>query len=275
MIKNKFVLFVWSLLAKEILVLSAVLCQSASKRRFSKGMKRGAFFLEGVKNSVTLKQAIIFFLLFFLREGLGAGLFAQQFQAGILAGVSTSQVDGDTYAGYNKLGFVAGGFVSTKISSGSKWRASFELSYIQKGSRKIPHPDKGDYTFYKLKFNYVEIPILLKYSFTTIDSMSGWRQERNFSLEGGLAFAVLVDSEEEDIGGPVFNASPFQKYDYSAILGLNYFITKHVGFNIRTEYSIFPVRKGGTSSYYYNWTHNFLKPGFYNNLIAFSVRYRF
>lgn len=200
---------------------------------------------------------------------------AQQFQAGILSGISTSQVDGDTHAGYDKLGLLAGGFVSTNLSGEGKWSASFELNYIQKGSRKNPHPDKGDYTSYKLKLNYIEVPILLKYSFTTIDSLSGWSQQRNFSLEGGLAFAALVHSKEEDSSGPVLNGSPFQKYDYSAILGLNYFISKHIGFNVRTEYSVFPVRKGGTSSYYYNWTHNFLKPGFYNNLIAFSVRYRF
>ena len=232
-----------------------------------KSIQASTFFWKGFGNSIWLKWGIILLLLF-LREG--AGLFAQQFQAGILSGISTSQVDGDTYAGYNKLGFTAGGFISTKISSKGKWNASFELNYIQKGSRKNPHPDKGDYTSYKLKLNYIEVPILLTYSFTTIDSLGGRSQERHFSLEGGLAFAVLVHSEEEDMGGPVFNASSFQKYDYSAIVGLNYFITKHIGFNVRTEYSVSPVRKGGTSSYYYNWTHNFLKPGFYNNLIVFT-----
>ena len=215
------------------------------------------------------------FLLFTFYFLLVIASHGQQFQAGILSGISTSQVDGDTYAGYNKLGFVAGGFVSTKLSSSGKWSGSFELNYIQKGSRKIPHPDKGDYTSYKLKLNYIEVPVLLKYAFTTIDSLSGRSQERDFSLEGGLAFAALVNSEEEDIGGLVFNGTAFQQFDYSVILGLNYFITKHIAFNVRTEYSIAPVRKGGTSSYYYNWTHNFLKPGFYNNLIVFSVRYRF
>ena len=90
-------------------------------------------------------------------------LFSQQFKAGALAGIATTQVDGDTYAGYNKAGLLAGGFVTHKFSPESKWSASFEIRYIQKGSRKVPHPDKGDFADYKLKLNYAEVPLLLKY----------------------------------------------------------------------------------------------------------------
>ena len=198
--------------------------------------------------------------------------FAQQFKAGLLGGISTSQVDGDTYAGYDKAGFLTGGFVTKKFSPESKWSASFEIMYIQKGSRKIPHLDKGDYTIYKLNLNYAEVPLLLKYAFTAPDSLGG--QKIKFQFEGGIAVGALVQSKEENTSGPVLGGVPFQRADYSTILGLNYFLSEHAGFNVRYEYSILPVRKGAVGQYYQNWTYKFLKPGYYNNLILFSFRYQ-
>ena len=200
-------------------------------------------------------------------------VYAQQFKVGLLGGIATSQVDGDTYAGYDKLGFLAGGFVEKRFSMESKWSASFEITYVQKGSRKIPHPDKGDNSSYKLNLNYAEVPLLLKYNFGFADS-SG-QQKTKFTLEGGASVGSLVSSKEEDLFGPVSGGTPFQKTDISILFGLRYFLTKHLGFNIRSEYSLAPVRKGGTSSYYQNWTYRFFKPGYYNNLLLFSLHYHF
>lgn len=223
----------------------------------------------GNKGNIVLLHFLIFlfplYLIPFAR--------AQQFKVGLLGGISTSQVDGDTYAGYNKAGFFAGGFVTKKLSPASKWSASFEITYIQKGSRKIPHPDKGDYSDYKLNLNYAEVPLLLKYDFSMADSSNKHRMR--FALEGGLAIGALVYSKEEDAFGPVPGGTPFQKTDYSVLLGLKYFLAEHIGFDVRTGYSIIPVRKGGNSSYYQNWTYKIFRPGYYNNLLVFSLRYQF
>ena len=181
-------------------------------------------------------------------------------------------MDGDTYAGYDKAGILAGGFVTKNFSAESKWSAAFEITYIQKGSRKIPHPDKGDNVSYTLRLNYAEVPLLVKYAFAVPDSSGGKRTK--FQLEGGIAVGALVRSEEYDAYGLTPSGTPFQKADYSAILGLSYFLSEHVGFDVRTEYSIVPVRKGGTSAYYQNWTNKFLKAGYYNNAILFSLRYQ-
>ena len=124
---------------------------------------------------------------------------AQQFKVGLIGGIATSQVDGDTYAGYDKAGIFAGGFVSKKFSPASKWTTLFEITYIQKGSRKIPHPDKGDNTSYSLNLDYAEVPILLKYNFSAKDSSNNGRNK--FALEAGLAFGALVRSKEDDASG--------------------------------------------------------------------------
>ncbi len=199
--------------------------------------------------------------------------YSQRFHSGVNVGLVTSQVDGDTYAGFTKLGFTAGGFVSKRFSADSKWNALFEINYIQKGSRKLPHPDKGDYSLYKLNLNYVEVPVLLSYDFRTTDTLLGLKNK--FSLEFGLAFAVLVGSFEEDTYGQLPGATPFQKKDISVLAGIRYNLTKNIIFNIRTEYSALPVRKGGTSTYYQNWTYKFIKPGYYNNLLCFVFHYDF
>jgi hypothetical protein len=198
---------------------------------------------------------------------------AQQFKAGLLAGIVTSQVDGDTYAGYDKAGLQAGAFVSRKPSEESKWTVLFEITYMQKGSRKNPRPDKGDYTSYKLNLSYAEVPLLVRYDFGLPDSSEDGRMR--FSLEAGIAAGALVGSYEEDSNGPLPKGVPFQKADFSTVLGLNYHVSSHVGFNVRTEYSIVPVRKGALAQYHQNWTYTFLKPGYYNNLLVFSFRYQF
>lgn len=192
-------------------------------------------------------------------------LSAQKFKAGVVAGIVTSQVDGDTYAGYNKAGLFAGGFVAQKFSSESKWSALFEITYIQKGSRSNAN--------YKLKLDYAEVPLLLKYNFSFADSLGG--QRMNFAALGGIAIGALVNSAEWDAFGPVSGGTPFQKTDISYVLGLNYSVSEHIGFEARTIYSIQPVRKGGTSSYYPNWTTRFFKPGYYNNLLVFAFKYQF
>ncbi|TAL62407.1 MAG: PorT family protein [Bacteroidetes bacterium] len=204
---------------------------------------------------------------------LCTALRAQQFKAGVVAGMVTSQVDGDTYSGYSKAGLFAGGFVSKRFSSESKWTALFEITYIQKGSRKVPHPDKGDFADYKLKLDYAEVPLLVKYDFAVSDSSGEGKM--NFAVLGGIAVGALVNFEESDAFGVVIGGTPFQKTDISYLLGLSYFVSKHIGFEVRTIYSIVPVRKGGSSTYYQNWTYKFFKPGYYNNLLVFSLRYRF
>ena len=76
-----------------------------------------------------VKKISVLFLLFF--PGL---VFAQSFNAGARIGIIASQVDGDTYEGFNKPGLTFGVYVSRKISD--PFSMQFEMNFIQKGSRK-------------------------------------------------------------------------------------------------------------------------------------------
>ena len=57
---------------------------------------------------------------------------AQNFQSGLITGISTSQVSGDDLGGFNKIGLQLGGFVNHPLGKNSK--GQFELYYIDKGS---------------------------------------------------------------------------------------------------------------------------------------------
>src|SRR5690606_17623874 len=55
------------------------------------------------------------------------------FYGGLLLGSNFTQVDGDNFAGYHKVGLNAGGIVYTHL--GEKVAASMEILFSQKGSR--------------------------------------------------------------------------------------------------------------------------------------------
>ena len=87
----------------------------------------------------------------------------QNFNGGIIAGGVVSQVDGDTWVGYHKFGYLAGGYVSLRISPHSSFQ--LEMEYIQKGSRKNADLETGDMSSYLLRLHYLEIPVLYQYTF--------------------------------------------------------------------------------------------------------------
>lgn len=69
---------------------------------------------------------ILFF--FFITQNLSG----QNFNAGIVAGVSTTQVSGDNLAGFHKAGLILGGFVKRDIND--QMQLQIEMTYTQKGS---------------------------------------------------------------------------------------------------------------------------------------------
>ena len=82
-------------------------------------------------------------------------LFAQRFDGGILAGFNATQVEGDTYKGYNKPGIAAGVYVQTDLAPAIF--AAMEIKYSQKGARK--KSTQKDPEIYIMRLNYIEMPV--------------------------------------------------------------------------------------------------------------------
>ncbi|MDP4186819.1 MAG: porin family protein [Bacteroidota bacterium] len=178
---------------------------------------------------------------------------AQRFKGGIIAGISASQVDGDNYSGYNKAGFIFGGFVNTKVSE--KSGLQLELKYIGKGSHK---PSTiSDPAEYKMRLHYVELPLKFFFEFN-----------HKFKFDGGPAVAYLISHNEEDENGAIQPEKDFHHFELSVNAGMGYTITKRIDAHIGYSYSIFPIR--GLPTNYTRKRYN----GQYNNLFTLTVYYR-
>jgi len=154
-----------------------------------------------------------------------------QFRAGLKAGLSTSQVEGDTYGGFNQYGFDGGGSLNGKIND--KWSAQFEILFVQKGSKHVGDAAKGDLSYYYMRLNYIEVPLLLQY------------KQKKFTFEIGPGIGYLISAKEFDdpytqISNPVV---PFYTTEVSGNLGINYQIYKNLGINWRYTNSLLPIRK--------------------------------
>ena len=178
----------------------------------------------------------------------------QGFTPGVFLGILGSQVDGDRLSGYNKPGAYLGLLMKHKLTE--KTLLQTEIEFIQKGSRQVIQPDQGIYYSYKIKLNYIEVPILYQYIF-----------KEKYIPEAGLGFAYLINSEEVNNGLSYTPDPPFKKYELSGIIGLNYKLTDKININLRYSYSIIPIRKyPGIDSYYFNRSQS-------NNLLCFGVYY--
>ncbi len=181
---------------------------------------------------------------------------AQQFRAGLTAGVSATQISGDQLSGFNKAGIVAGGFVSTTLSP--KFDMAMSILYFQKGSKKNSDPEKEDYVYYRLRLNYFEIPLLLQ-----------WKYNNKLIFEAGPSAGVLLSSEEEDEYGVLPSRRPFEDMEIAAQLGMNVTIVKQLSFTARMSNSILAVRKHVSGEDY-----RFNK-GQYSSCLLFALQYKF
>jgi hypothetical protein len=189
-------------------------------------------------------------------------LSAQEFYAGPVVGASFSQIDGDAYSGYNKLGLVVGGFVGRQISE--HWKTQLEIVYVQKGSRATPDIEAGDYSDYLADLKYIQFPL-------TMQLITG-----KFQFEGGLCFGSLLSSNEEAYGAPIPEQDqiPFKNTEWSTVWGFSYHITDQLMINCRFNYSLLRVREpygGSVPVYDPHW--DLKKPGQYNNVVCLSLYY--
>lgn len=120
----------------------------------------------------------------------------------------------------NRLGWYAGGFAT--ISLNKKLFLQPELLYSAKGYRYIGNLNETKKTV--LRLNYITLPVLL-----------GYKIHNNISLFLGPEFAYLLSAQNILSNNEKFNVSNNYpvKFDLSLNVGLNYKISKSLGFEIR------------------------------------------
>lgn len=192
----------------------------------------------------------LFYLLFFFVCSFAC---AQDFNAGIRAGIAGTQVNGDKLSGFNKAGIIAGGFVNRKLSD--HFTMQMEIVYIQKGSRK---PVDEFNTFYRMRVHYIQVPLILR-----------WHLTKKLDLTGGPSFGSLIFSQENDEYGVYLNALEFKKFEMSYNGGAIYRLSDTWSFDARYSHSITTIRP------YPGPNFDFFDKGQYNVLIEFTLLYQF
>jgi hypothetical protein len=180
-------------------------------------------------------------------------LTAQEFNGGVLGGLSASEISGDGKWGPNKAGIYAGFFVNRYFSTRSS--VQMELDYIQKGSRENPD-STNNYNFYLLRLNYIEMPLHYKYDF-----------HEKATLEAGLSLGVLVHSYEEGNPGNPVSGGDFSKTDLSLNIGAYYTFIENFRINVRYSNSLIKVRDHSSGATYR------LNQGQYNEVLSFTIHY--
>ncbi len=185
----------------------------------------------------------------------------QRFNGGIIAGGLISQVDGDTYDGYHKFGYLGGAYVSLQVSPHSSFQ--MEMEYIQKGSRH--NADSANFSDqpYLLRLHYLEIPVLYQYTFG-----------RRFSVEAGPAADVLLGYYEEKDGIPDPPTEPFRTVTLSGIVGAGVYITNHLKADFRFNYSLISLRNT-SAPYPASYRKILFEYGQYNNVLSLSLSWDF
>jgi opacity protein-like surface antigen len=181
--------------------------------------------------------------------------WSQRFEGGILGGFNGSQVDGDTYKGYNKPGILAGTWVQTDFAPAVF--AGMELKFSQKGARNRINPK--DPKKYIMRLNYVDLPVFI-----------GFRTNDLISVIGGISTGYLISSAEynEDGKFPPEDQKPFNNFDLQPFVGFQFNFLEKITLDLRLAYSVLPVRGKPENDLWY-WRQNQ-----FNNVISTALYYR-
>ena len=187
-----------------------------------------------------IQKRLIHIVLFLLTTTY---MHAQQFKGGMLAGLSTSQVDGDTQKDFKKLGIYAGVFVETNFTE--LVGAKIELYYIGKGAKKVV----DDIEEFNTSLHYIDMPFLVTF-----------KPLNKVQFDVGLAVSYLISSKLVGYGDAVPESQyDLNNFDIGAIATGTYFFGEKLGFNVRFEYSITPIKIN------HNW---------FNSNLSFGLLYK-
>jgi hypothetical protein len=214
------------------------------------------------------------FILLLLLTCSAAVVKSQPFYGAVSAGINLSQVDGDEKYGFHKIGFNGGPAVMWPFGKDKRWSLTMELLYSQLGSYAASEYGMSDtivdstqyYDGYKLKLDYVQVPLLLHYTDKQM-------------VAGGIGFLygrVVNQKEWEDHNDPrgLYRTDTLGKVyndnDFQFLADVRIRIYKRFWANLRYSYSILPIR---TRTFENPYTHTTWTRKQYNNVITIRLTY--
>lgn len=194
-------------------------------------------------------------LAIFLLCSISTG-YSQRFIGSVIAGMNSTQVDGDEVAGFYKFGANVGMSVMLPLDENFRWYGTIELLYSQKGSyqnayranaildgteRLLYRNEDFNVPFnkkikYKLNLDYVEVPIVFHYE----DFRSGC------AIGAGFAWSRLVRVKEIENGWTTttnLRSGTYRRNDWSVVADAKIRLFQGLKLNFRYEYSFVPSRR--------------------------------
>ena len=194
-----------------------------------------------------MKHFTLFFLFFFCF--FAQSVEAQRFGAGIITGLNMAQLTGDLNVGFNKPGLTAGVRGTVRLSQNID--LCLELLYSRRGSRPRLWA-RGDSLEFDISMDYVSIPVMIH----ILDWKANKVESDRFyhvRFEGGLAYSRLFRTQISDRGNKYIipyaqNIDKFNTDDFSWVVGLSGFVTRHWAFELRFTQSINNILSDKNSS---------------------------
>jgi len=170
-----------------------------------------------------------------------------RFTAGVVAGLTASQIDGDLSAGYNKLGFQGGLRVNARLKTRSD--LTLEFLFTQRGCQNELIPQDLDPNPFALTLNYVEVPVLFNFKDWFIEGEDEKSSYHKAAFSFGFSYARLINSKVDDDFNWLNGVAPdlLKKNDLGIVLGINFFATRHFGFSVRWNRSLLLLYDSRTS----------------------------
>jgi hypothetical protein len=183
---------------------------------------------------------------------------------GLVGGIDFSQVDGDGYKGYAKMGYTGGGVLFLPFGEmdmpikDATIALSMEVLFTQKGSK-----GRGALTgliSQDINLQYGEVPIQLNL----------YRGPRKSGFGAGFSIGYLASSEEtidQGNGQIIKNGLPFKKFDLNFVLTGNLHLWNGFFLSPRFQYSMLSIRDN--NSQYGGRDQQF------NNVVSIRLMYLF
>lgn len=189
---------------------------------------------------------------------------AQSFDGGVMAGVVTSQIDGDGYGGFHQMGWTGGFFARIPTDGPTAWQ--MELRYTLLGAHSdVKEVDNGMLPM-DIRLHYAQLPILFRYDLSNF-FVNG--NPLNFiTFEAGVSADFLMSGKQSADFEDLFENESWLRFGASGHLGVQFDLNRSWGVNLRYLHSLIPCRRNLESP-------NLLYGHLYNVAILATVTYSF
>ncbi len=168
-------------------------------------------------------RSILFVLFSVIVQNLS---FGQKFDAHIALGLNASQIDGDLFSGYSKLGIHGGLGIAYPLDD--TWSIESGLHYDALGSQKnLQIGNSSPEEQQKIQLTYLSFPLTAQYTMASIP----------LTISTGIQISQLIDSRIQD-GADDTILDFFSKTDIAALLKADYRFAERWSISIKASEAI-------------------------------------